>query len=124
MTTNARFCLRRILELLPQYGYTLSDEIKLQDGIADVLSTNEMQFQREVTLGSDRFDFLCEGGVVIEAKVAGTYSEALRQAERYCQHEEVSAVVIASTRSWRVGRADGVLHGRPVHVVPLRGRLT
>lgn len=122
-----RLRLKQVLELLRSHGYQLSSEQKVQAGIAVVLEEHGIAFEREVARGADRFDFLCDSGVVIEVKIAGSYSEALRQGARYCRHDDVTAVVLASTRRWSgLGRAatDPVFfHGKPVHTVQLRSRL-
>lgn len=108
-----------ILEVLPRYRYAITNEYKTQLGIAEVLALHEIAFVREHVEGGDRFDFLCGAGVVIEVKRDGSYSEALRQAERYCQSRAVETVILATTKGWP---RDAVsFNGKPVHVVHLPG---
>lgn len=114
--------LAEVLEALPLYGYRMSSEQALQDGIEEVLKLHDIPFEREAVRGADRFDFLCAGGVVIEAKIFGSYSQALRQAERYCQQDDVTSVVIGSSRRWRTDGPPQHFHGRPVHTVFLHGQ--
>ena len=118
--------LRRIVSTLPGYSYSYRDEKQFHDGLATALSGEQIGFNREyVASPQDRFDFLCEGGVVIEAKIKGSLSEALRQVDRYCARPEVNAVVIVTTRLWGVTRRlkeDAKLHGKPVRMVMVRGQ--
>lgn len=113
--------LRRVVETLPRYAYRFSDEVALQDGIAQVLQQHAITFVREHVAGpEDRFDFLLSDGIVIEAKIKGSMPQALRQVSRYAARPEVSAVVLVSSRQWRAqGRME--LHDKPVHIVYLRG---
>ena len=111
--------LQRILDALPGYHYAVSNELKTQAGIAQVLDVHGIAFTRERIEGADRFDFFVDG-VVIEVKRAGSFPEALRQAERYCQSPIVTAVVLASTRGWQPGLA-ATFNEKPVHVVNLPG---
>lgn len=117
--------LARLLVMLPEHRYRLENEKTVQDGVAEVLTAIDVPFEREYSVGADRFDFLCAGSIVIEVKVAGSLPEALRQADRYCAHEFVSAVVIANSRfGFRRGAVSQVdqLRGKPVHAVHLPGR--
>lgn len=117
--------LRRLLVTLPAHRYRIEHEKAVQDGVAAVLYEHGIPFKREHVAGADRFDFLCCGSIVIEVKIAGSLPEALRQADRYCAHEFVSAVVIANTRfGFRKGAASQIetLRGKPVHTIHLPGR--
>ena len=111
--------LQRILDALPAYRYQVRNELKTQAGIAQVLGQNAIAFERERIELADRFDFFVDG-IVIEVKRAGSFAEALRQAERYCQSRIVTAVVLASTKSWPPGLA-ATFNQKPVHVVRLPG---
>jgi hypothetical protein len=113
---------RRVCTALPRYAYRYGNEVQLHEGLAAALEKEGIVFSREVTSDADRFDFLCEGGVVIEAKIGGSATAAIRQAERYCAHDEVTAVVIASTRAWRGDFAGLTLRGKAIHVVQVRAQ--
>lgn len=124
--TTVRPALRvqvaRLIRILQQYSYRTADESRLQEGIAEVLLEHGFQSRREHVAGDDRFDFLLDGGIVIEVKIAGSWSEAIRQAERYCRQDFVAAVILASSRRWQADRCPQTFHGKPVHTVLLRGR--
>lgn len=118
--------LRSIVTVLPRYAYRFSDEAALHSGIARVLWDAGISFSREfIADPADRFDFLCDGGIVIEAKIHGSISPALSQCARYAARDDVSAVVLVTSRAW--GRApalspDATVHGKPLRVVHLRGQ--
>lgn len=110
---------------LPSFSYAFADERGLHDAIAAVLSLLDISFTREHIAGADRFDFLCPGGLVIEAKIRGSWSAALRQIDRYCLREDVSAVLVVTTRAWgRVAVPAGgiVLRKKPVKMAHLGGQ--
>lgn len=114
----------RLADELPQWTYQFFDERQLHDGLAVVLDHMRVVYRREAVAGSDRYDFLCDGGVVIEAKIKGSMADALRQVERYCRSDLVTAVLIVAARSWATSM-HGVLHlhGKPVRVIRLMGAL-
>jgi len=116
--------LQRILNCLPQYGYLMSDELELQQGIGEVLTRHEIPYVREFQItAADRFDFWCDDSVVIEAKCEGSMSQCLRQVDRYCALVSVKAVVIAAPLSWtRSQHQEIVLRGKPVRLVTVRRR--
>jgi len=109
--------IQRVLAALPQFGYRFNDEYQLQDGLAKVLESFRIPFEREVSLSpKDRLDFLCGGTLAIEVKVDGSYAAALRQVDRYLAHETVHAAVIVTSRFWAAqsGSIVETLHGKPV----------
>lgn len=127
-----RDVLEAIIDRLPRYRYAFTGETQLHTGIADVLGREGIAFEREVIAGANRFDFLCGddatlgAGVVIEAKIKGSFAEALTQVARYCEVPDVSAVVLVTTRTWGLApQARGTLefHGKPVRVVKLYGQV-
>jgi hypothetical protein len=115
--------VRRICTALPRYAYRFSDEAQLHERIALVLEREQIPFVREHVMGDDRFDFYCDGAV-IEVKVAGSVSEALRQVDRYCEHDEVHAVIVVSSRRWQSARSTEPLQlrGKPVYLIEVGGR--
>lgn len=123
---NWQFLLQRIPNVLSEYAYSFGDEKQFHDGLATALFEDGIIFTREHVAGpKDRFDFFCENGIVIEAKIKGSLSEALRQVDRYCQRNDVNAVVIVTTRLWGATaklRSDAQLHGKPVRLVAVRGQ--
>lgn len=122
MTTLDPMLLRRVVELLPRFAYRFSCEAVLHKGMAQVLTDAGIEFQHEFVAGPrDRFDFLLPGGIVIEAKVRGSMSEALTQLRRYAARDDVLAVVIVTTRYWGRAKLVDKLNGKPIRMVKLQG---
>lgn len=121
---NSSFVLRRIVEDLPRFQYRFGNETELHNGIAKVLEENKIPFLREYAANAaDRYDFLCEG-VVIEAKIKGSFNEAVRQCDRYSKNADVKATVLVTSRFWGRSppvKSDAKLQGKPFRVVQLRG---
>lgn len=112
---------RRICVLLPRYTYRFSTERELQDGVAAALTAEGIAFDREyIASKEDRFDFLCESGVVIEVKIDGSFADCARQVQRYCGLEVTRAVVIAAAKMWGRSIRNGIeIAGKPVRLVRL-----
>lgn len=117
--------LRSVVELLPRFSYRYGNEVALHQAMSEVLTGAGIEFERERVAGpKDRFDFFLPPGIVIEAKVNGSLSEALRQCDRYAARDDVQAVVLVTTKAWGRTRAlkpDAQLHGKPLRMVTLRG---
>lgn len=116
--------LRRVLETLPRFAYRFSNEVELHTAMAGVLDAAGIAYTREFVAGpQDRFDFLLDSGIVIEAKVKGSLSPALAQCARYLAREDVSVVVLVTTRYWgRVAPEYRTKSGdKPIHTIQLRG---
>lgn len=120
---SPRFLLDYLARELPRYSYATQDERQFHDGLADVLTRLDLRFAREVVAGPrDRFDLVVEDAVVIEAKIKGSFSAAVRQVARYCARDDVHAVLLISTAPWSHPRVpqEG-FHGTPVRFVRARG---
>ena len=112
-------------EMLESLTYTLesavlrfSNEAELHEGIAEVLVSKQIPFEREVIITShDRLDFLV-GDIAIEVKVDGSAAEVLRQLHRYAQHERIGALILVTSRS-RHQMLTKVLNGKPLECVYL-----
>jgi hypothetical protein len=116
--------LRRVLETLPRFTYRFTNEVELHKALALVLAGAGLEFEREHVAGpADRFDFLLPSGIVIEAKVKGSMTPALSQCARYLAREDVSAVVLVTTRYWAAGGREVFKNttGKPLHTVKVRG---
>lgn len=95
--------LRVLAARLGGFAYRFGDEVQLHGILADVLiRSGEFGFIREYAANKkDRFDFwFGEEGLVIEVKVDGSLSAALRQIDRYTQVPTVRGVLLAHTPSW------------------------
>jgi hypothetical protein len=117
--------MRRVIKALSAYRYRFGTEVLLHEAMAAALESERIAFTREFIAGpKDRFDFLVEPGLVIEAKIKGSFSEAAAQCMRYAKRDDVRGVILAATRFW-AGQADmpEVMCGKPVAVIRLRGAL-
>lgn len=118
--------LRSIVQQLPKFAYRFGDERELHAGISQVLTDIGVPFKHEHVAGpTDRFDFLCDGGIVIEAKVKGAMTPALRQCVRYLERGDVAAVVLVTTRYWGRITPHLLRHTtvkKPINVLHLRGQ--
>lgn len=125
LAPSAPMLLRTVVELLPRFSYRFSSEMDLHAGMAQVLTSHGVEFERERVAGpKDRFDFYLPPGIVIEAKVKGSFPEALRQVQRYAERDDVQAVVLATSRFWGrtpALRPNAKLGGKPFHMITLRG---
>lgn len=89
--------LDAVVAALKSRRFSHVDEAELQRGIAEAFDAAGIFYAREVKLGSDRLDFLADG-IAIEVKVDGANAAVARQLERYAEHPEVGALVLATTR--------------------------
>lgn len=115
--------LQSVLQTLPCFSYRFGTETDLHRGIAQVLDEVGIAYQREYVAGpKDRFDFLLDSGIVIEAKIKGAFSPALLQCNRYLQREDVSAVVLVATRQWARQATDyqAISSNKRIHIIHLK----
>lgn len=148
--SEPRLFLRGLARQLEGFAYRYNSEVQLHERLAEVLTALQIPFEREVavvlppvtgapklgTVGlgpcleqyaearkekDSRFDFLLEGRIVIEVKVAENLLGALRQVERYAKLPQVNGVLLAAThmKSKRI-RQDAELHGKPIVQCQLR----
>lgn len=112
---------RRIADVLADAHLTFVSEDDLQAGISSALAAVDIEAQREVRLsdGVSRIDVLA-GTVGIEVKIAGGWADVVRQLTRYAKCEEISALVLVTSRA-KHHNMPAELRGKPVHVVSLIG---
>lgn len=120
---NVEAVIAAISAALQSYSYRFGREVDLHEGIAHALESHALPYQREYIAGPhDRFDFLVDGQVVIEAKIKGAMSGALIQCKRYAEHSDVAAVILVTTKQWgRTADSSLMVRGKPVRVIKLRG---
>lgn len=87
-----------LVETISNNRFTYRTETEFQDGIADLLALRGFRFEREVRLNDrDRIDFLV-GRVGIEIKVKGSWTDAVRQLQRYAASDRIDELVLITTR--------------------------
>lgn len=93
--------LYSLARALGNFTYRYSSEVRLHESLAQVLEDHRYQYTREHVLDAkNRADFFMASGLVIEVKVDGSVSEALRQVSRYIHLPQVKGVLLASTERW------------------------
>lgn len=96
--SHPRFLQARLTELLAGYTFNIVNERDLQDAVEQILTEQNIEYTREAKLNkTDRIDFLC-GTVGLEIKVGCSFAEVVRQLHRYAQCDEISALVLMTTR--------------------------
>lgn len=109
----------RIASLIQGIRINVTNEAMAQDGIHIALRHALPDIRREVRLSpEDRVDLMA-GSVAIEVKVKSRQSrrEILKQLERYAQHDEVEAIVLATAAAWPGNIAE--LNGKPLVIASL-----
>lgn len=92
--------LEGLAQVLGGFLYRYNSEVALHESLAKVLADAGYTAERELVLDAkNRADF-CIDGFVIEVKVDGTLSEALRQVSRYIALPNVKGVLLVSTQRW------------------------
>jgi len=104
--------------LLLRYRYAYTDEKRLQDGIESALFTNGVSFQREVRLSATDRPASMVGNIAVEVKVKGSHSDVLRQIQRYAQHDQVTGIVLVTSKACHRAMPN-TLNGKPVVVASL-----
>ena len=90
----------------------------------EVLRDAGFAVERERVLSSrDRIDFVVEGCVGVEVKVKDSRARVIRQLGRYAEHPALGALVLASAQRELVAGIPDEVHGVPVRVAVLKGRL-
>lgn len=115
------FDLKRVTEALAAHHYRYASEAQLHKAISQVLAQLAIPFEHEKIAGEDRFDFYADG-LVLEVKINGSYSEALRQVDRYCQRPDVQAVAVVTSKAWGYVKGEHTLSGKPVWLIKVRGQ--
>jgi hypothetical protein len=108
-----------VARVLAGYRLPVSNEAAMQSAIGLAFEQSGLPFQREVTRGADRIDFVV-GTVGVECKVQFSVAEVNRQLARYAQWDDLTDLLLVTT----VGRhleCRGVLNGKTVRVHIVRG---
>lgn len=96
--------------------FPLTDEKILQARIAECLVKEEIEHEREVRLApGDIVDFVISG-VAVEVKIKGAKRRIYDQCARYCQHDGVKALVLATAVPMGF---PPEIHGKPCYVASL-----
>jgi hypothetical protein len=108
--------LIKIRESLARRRLPLSNEQALQWAIAGAFDQDGIAYLREHRLSAaDVVDFFC-CGIVVEVKIKGSKIAIYRQCERYCRHEEVAGLVLATNLAMTL---PPLIAGKPARIADL-----
>lgn len=108
--------IKEIKTILGSYRFPLSNEKILQREIAEVLTKNNIVFQKEASLqGSGIIDFLI-GDIGIEIKIKGNALSIYKQLERYCEREEIKEIILVTNRTMGL---PNKINGKPAHIISI-----
>lgn len=103
---------------LEQYKFSFANEWDLHNGVAQVLASLGLDFQKEVVLApKNRIDFLV-GKVGIEIKVDMSLAGVTRQLWRYADSEKIESLILVTTRHAHRG-LPLEMKGKPIFIVYL-----
>ena len=85
-----------IIEHLRAYRFRLNTERVLQDEMEEALRAGSFPVSREHRLPGAGIIDIMVGRVGIEAKIDGSKREIFRQCSRYCDHDDVGALILAT----------------------------
>lgn len=109
--------LSEFIKLMRRTPLVLKDEKAVQEGIEVVLDSHGFDFKREVKLSQkDIVDFMLADGVAVEVKLQGQARAIFRQCERYCEHEQVKALVLVTAKTMGF---PPEIKGKPAYFVSL-----
>ena len=96
----------------------LSDEKLLQNDIAKALDIAKIPYKREVKISSNSIiDFLVEGlGIEVKIRGNGSAMSIYRQIERYCQSEQVSELLLLTSKTMRLPES---IANKPIYTLSL-----
>lgn len=114
-----RYSAADLAAVLRRYRLPVSNEAAMQEALARALAAEGVPYQREVTRGADRIDFVV-GRVGLELKVKGSVTEVHRQLDRYTAWPELDELVLVTTRGQHLRVGDSI-NGKPVRVHIVRG---
>lgn len=111
--------LNSIAKLISGHRFRFENEAELQTGIDQILAANNVQFLREFRLSdTDRVDFLIDGQIALEVKLATSLVAISRQLWRYSQSESIKALILVTTRQ-RHRQLPEQMNGKPLTVIAL-----
>ena len=109
--------ISEIMTLLSKHRFELQNEKVLQAAISEVLTKANIEHEREFRLSqADVIDFFAEDCIGIEVKLKGNASEIYKQCKRYCEHNDVKALILVTNRSMGL---PGYINSKPSYLVSL-----
>jgi len=120
------FQFAAIRSMLSGIQFLYSDERELQSAIVTVLQEAGEPVATEVRHGLQglhRFDIVVRERIVLECKVGGALSDALRQIDRYLSLDIVDGLLLCGPQVWKAAPSAceelARRHGKPVAFIPV-----
>ena len=111
-----------VADRLRGYRYRFHDELRLQDGLARVLLTEGIPFEREHRLSpKQRVDFFVDGRIALEVKIEGGLAAITSQLFGYATCEAVESLILVSRKMQHAHVFERELAGKRLVVVTLEG---
>ena len=107
-------------ELLSRFLIRFGTEKTMQDDIEVILESAGVSFEREYRLKPGPIDYLVDGHIGLECKVAGGNAEVFRQCRGYLACTEVAELLIVTKRASH-SQVPATLGGKPVRVLWVAG---
>ena len=112
----------RIHDVLTARRYRATNETAVQAHIKTALVDAHFDVVGEFRLTRrDRPDFLVDGTIAIEVKIKGSAASSVRQLARYAEHDDVAAIVFATTSRRLAASMPATLGSKPIHIMVLPG---
>lgn len=116
---------RYIADLLRSRTYAFTNEVELQESLAQRIADDGLVPLREVRLtDADRVDLMVDvdaGALAIEVKIAGTNGDVRRQLTRYAASDRVAELMLVTTVRRHLSQLGPQIGGKPLTLVLLRG---
>jgi len=107
--------VKLIKKALSGMRFSMTDEKVLQQQIEDRF-VGLVKYRREVHLSKENIiDFICDG-VGIEIKLKGSAKAIYRQLERYCQFDEIKAIVLVTNK---IMKLPAQINNKNTHIINL-----
>jgi hypothetical protein len=110
--------LENTLKALKGFRADLTTEKKAQLQIQSHLDSQDLGYTRHQDLGvGDIPDFFhLTAGIIIEVKIKGSKIAIFNQCVRYCQHDQVTALIICTSKAMGF---PGRINGKPCYYICL-----
>lgn len=105
--------IENIVKAISRYQLTLTSEKELQSQIEKIFREENIEFKREYRIDpNNKPDFFCSG-IAVEIKIKGKPIQIYRQCKRYCENENVKALLLITNKA--MGFPEQ-LNGKPCYI--------
>lgn len=113
--------IEQILSAIKGQRFDLQNEKELQKQIGESLSSTGLIYSREHQLSKkDIIDFFLpdegKAGIGLELKIKGTAKAIYKQLDRYCQHHEITHIILVTNRTMGLPK---LINNKPAYIINL-----